>query len=399
MFYTIKDMNISARNEKIYFITECFNGLMFYMPVWVAFELQYISLAQLAIIEAIIQSSSLLSELPTGAIADLLGKKISVIIGRIIGVFAILLYAQSTSFSSFVIYAIVSGFGESFVSGAKDALIYDSYKQDQKENNYPKAAAKASLIFQLSFAAAIIIGGILSLWGYRIAIYTSAAAYACALIGSFFFQEPIIDTAKFTLHNYIRQIKMGFYELFKTPYIRDISLFYIAVGGITWAGMMIFNTSLLTTIGFRPFDIGIIVACIRLINSSIIFGALHRTSLLTKRRAYLLFPIIMLLSYLPGYWLTKWVAIASVAGSIFASSSRFVILGSYVNEQYDSRHRAVALSTLSMLVSVAVILFAMLSSPVMAFFNNVGAMYTIMGVTTALIVLPLGIRIRNRYHS
>lgn len=392
-------MKLSVQNEKTYYASEFLGGLIFHMPVWVAFELQFITLSELAIIEAITQGAQLLAELPTGAIADLLGKRASVIIGRVIGILGLLLYASSTHFMAFVWYAVVSGIGESFVSGAKDALIYDSLKQDNRHHLYPKIASRASLIFQLSFAGAILIGGILSLWGYKTAIYAAIIADTLALIASFWYREPLVDTEKFTVPRYIRQLSQGFHELFKSPYVRDISLFYIGVGGVTWSAMMIFNTSLLTTIGYTTFQIGLIVAAIRISNSSILFGALHLNTIITKRRAYLLFPVIMLLCYLPGLLLTKELAIIAVAGSIFASSARWVILGSYVNEHYDSKNRATALSTLSMLVSFAVVGLAVISSPVMEIFGGVKAMYTLLGIVSLLFVLPLGLRIRSRYHA
>lgn len=392
-------MKLSQRNEKVFYISEFFNGLIFHMPVWVAFELQFITLGQLALIEAVMQGSQLLSELPTGAIADLLGKKASVIIGRIIGVISLFMYASATSLSGFVVYAIVSGIGDSFVSGAKDALLYDSLKEDGREHQFTKISSKLSLIFQLSFAAAILLGGALSLWGYTTAIYATVLSYSIVLILSFWLREPHLDTEKFTLPRYIRQFREGFRELFKSPYIRDISLFYIGVGGVTWSAMMIFNTSLLTTIGYTAFEIGIIVAAIRLFNSGVLFGALKISELVTKRRAYLVFPVIMLLAYLPGFWLTKELAVFAVAGSIFASSARWVILGGYVNEHYESKNRATALSTLSLLVAFAVLGFALVSSPIMNYFGDVKAVYTLLGICTAFTVLPLGLRIRKRYHA
>ena len=390
---------ISQRNVKIAYLSNFFLGLIFHMPVWVAYELQFISLSQLALIEAVMQGSQLLAELPTGAVADLLGKKVSVIIGRLIGIFGLLMYASATSFPAFILYAVVTGIGDSFVSGAGEALMYDSLKQDGKEHMFPKVTSKASLIFQLAFAVAIFSGGVLSLWGYKTAIYATVIASIAALITAFFFIEPYIDTEKFTLRRYIRQFQLGFREIFKTPYIRDISLFYIAVGGITWSAMMIFNTSLLTTIGYTTFQIGVIVATIRLFNSSVLFGALHIKDIVTKKRAYLFFPFLMILAYLPGFTLTKEIAVLAVAGSTFVSSARWVILGSYVNEQYDSKNRATALSSLSLLISLSVVGFALISGPIMDYFGGVKPMFTVLGIFSLLLILPLGIRIQRRYHA
>lgn len=389
---------ISIHNTRLSYLTDFFRGMIFHMPVWVAYELQFITLPQIAIIEAVMQGSQLLAELPTGAVADLLGKKASVIIGRIIGVIGLLLYASSSSFTGFLVYAVIAGIGESFVSGAYDALMYDSLKQDKKEHLYQRVASKSMMIFQFSFAGAILAGGLLSLIGYKAAIYASVLADSTALALSFFFREPYIDTEKFTLPRYIRQLRQGFRELFKTPYVRDISLFYIGVGGITWSAMMIFNTSLLTTIGYSTVAIGFIVAAIRLFNSTVLFGALRLKDVVTKKRVYLVFPAIMILCYLPGLALSKLLAVPAVALSIFASSARWVILGGYVNEHYDSKNRATALSTLSMLVSLAVVGFALISSPVMAW-GGVRAMYSVLGFVSLLFVLPLGLRIQRRYHS
>lgn len=372
---------------------------MFYMPVWVAFELQYITLSQLALIEAIIQGSQLLSELPTGAIADLLGKRISVIIGRAIMIIAMLLYVRATTFTDFIVYAVICGFADSFVSGALDAMVYDSLKQDGKSHLYTKVSSKESLIFQIAFVAAIISGGILSLWGYVVAINATIIGFLCSLVISFWFTEPAIDTQVFTLKTYIRQFRQGFRELFKSPYVRDISLFYVGVGGITWSAMMIFNTSLLTTIGYTTFEIGIIVSIIRLLNSSLLFGAIHLNTIITKKRVYLFFPILMIMCYLPGILLSKELAILAVAGSIFASTARWVILGNYVNEHYESKNRATALSTLSMMVSLSVVGFALLSDPVMHYLGGVRATFTMLGIATACIVLPLGLRISRKYHT
>lgn len=390
---------ISDHNAKISYITDFFRGMIFHMPVWVAYELQYISLGQLAIIEAVMQGSQLLSELPTGAVADLLGKRASIIIGRIISILGLGIYALSTSFPAFILYAIVAGIANSFVSGAYDALIYDSLKQDKKEHLYQKVASKSMMIFQLSFAAAILTGGLLSLISYKAAIYASIIADMCALLVSFMFRESNIDTDIFTLPRYVRQLRQGFHELFQSSYVRDISLFYIGVGGITWSAMMIFNTSLLTTIGFTTLEIGIIVASIRLFNSSVLFGALHLKNFVTKQRVYILFPIVMILGYLPGILLTKSLAIGAVWLSIFASSARWVILGGYVNEHYDSKNRATALSTLSMLISLTVVFFALLSTPIMEYLGGVRAMYTTLGLVSVVLILPLGLRIQRRYHA
>ena len=70
-----------------------------------------------------------------------------------------------------------------------------------------------------------------------------------------------------------------------------------------------------------------------------------------------------------------------------------------MNEHYESRHRATALSTLSMLVSLGVVILAVISGPIMNTFGGVKAMYTVLGIVSLLVVLPLGVQIQRRYHT
>lgn len=386
-------------NIRVLSVTDFFAALIFHIPVWVAFELQYISLGQLAVIEAIIQGSQLLFELPTGALADLWGKRMTVVIGRALMAIGLLFYARSRTFPDFVVAALFFGISDAFVSGAKDALIYDTLKEEGKEHLFPRVLSRGSFIFQSGLAIATLTGGFLSLWGYTAAIYASAIAFFVSTVGSLLYKEPVVDTEKFTLRSYVRQTRMGFKEIFKTQYVGYVSLFYILVGGVTWAAMMIFNTSLLTTVGYSTLEIGIVVAIIRVINGFILFRALHLETVITKSRVYVMVPLFMILCYLPGIFLSKEAVVVAVAISIFLSASRWVILGGYVNEHYESKNRATALSTLSMAVSICVVLLALVSGPVMNAFGGVKAMFTLLGLVSLFVVLPLGFRIRRRYHS
>lgn len=76
--------NFYHTNLRWLYVIEFFSALYFMIPVWVSMELTYISLSQLTIIEIIIFGSQLVLELPTGAFADLLGKRLTVFLGNVI---------------------------------------------------------------------------------------------------------------------------------------------------------------------------------------------------------------------------------------------------------------------------------------------------------------------------
>lgn len=387
--------DIYKRNIVTFYITDLARALVFLIPVWVAYELQYITLTQLTLLEATIYGIQLVFELPTGALADLIGKKWTVLFGNAFVFISLVLYALARDFHAFIIYAFFMGLGESLISGAQEALLYDTIKEVGREKEYSLIHSKISLAFQATLAFSIFTGGLLGSISYLHAIWATAIATLVSVIGCFFFIEPLIDSEKFTLARYIRQTKEGFTEIFKTPYIKKISLFYILVGGITWVCNLVFNMTLLTQKGFTAGELGTIMSIVRVVNGFVLFRGLHIGTIFTKERTFILFPIIMSICLLPGIFFTKWIAVIAVAGLLFSSTARWVILGKYTNDEFSSKNRATAISTLSMAIGLIYVVVSIISGPIMTWYGNVGIIYTLLGIITILFIFPLGLTLRN----
>jgi MFS family permease len=386
---------IAQRNVNIHYLSNFTDSRVFIIPVWVVYELQYITLAQLTLVEAIIQGSQLFLELPTGALADLWGKRTTVLLGYLISITAGIAYALSRSFDSFLIYALLAGLGAALISGAREAWLYDSLKAADRENDYSKVTSKGSLIFQIGIAVATISGGVLGSVNILYPIIANVLAIAVTATIFFFAKEPKIDTEVFTLKNYLRQTRMGLAEIKKSSHVLAISLFYIGVGGISWAAMMVFNATLMTQTGFSALEFGITLASIRILNSVILFTALKYNRLFNPQKPFLFISLIMLVSYLPGIYLTKFLTIFAISGSVFSSTFRNIILSRLVNLEYSSKNRATAISTLSMVISIIVVLLSLISGPIMSHFDGAKTMFTFMGILSLISVFPLAIHLHR----
>ena len=75
--------NISKRNISIYYITSFLDSLVFVMPIIIVFLNGVITPVQVSFIYGWRYFVQFITELPTGAIADMFGKKISVILSFI----------------------------------------------------------------------------------------------------------------------------------------------------------------------------------------------------------------------------------------------------------------------------------------------------------------------------
>lgn len=381
--------NISKRNIIIYYFTQFFDSSMFHVPIIYVFLQGKITVPQIPFLFGYRYLIQLVLEMPTGAIADLLGKKASIFIGFFINSIYFFLLFNVNSFWSFLFAYTLGGIGDAFISGAIDALVYDSLKQDGEEEKYQSVLVKQNLYTQAALIIAIIAGGFLYTIDNKLPFILCFIGQIFAIIATLFFAEPLVDSMKFTLFNYLKQIKLGFNELFKNPYITNISLFYIVVGGISWSVAMFFSSALLVDLGFSNIELGTIGGGLKLFVVVILSRLLVNEKIFTKKVSFIFFPVLMILAMLPGIFLKGYFALPFVAGAMMVSTARFMILNKYVNKEFDSRYRATAISTLSMFVGIVYVLITMSSGPIISNFGGIKTIYSLLGLLSLLIVTPL----------
>jgi len=382
---------ISSRNVNLYYITQFFDSLNFNIPIIIVFLQGKVTIPQVTFLFGYRYLIQIVSELPTGAFADLLGKKVSIIVGFFLNTIYFSMLFFSAGFPQLIIAYTLGGIGDSFLSGSTDALVYDSLKEDKKESLYSKVMAKQGLIYQVGLIIGTLSGGFLYTVNHMIPFFLNAGLQLLSLIMSINFIEPKVDSEKFTLKNYINQMKIGTKELFKNDHAIKISIFYIAVGGITWTCAMIFNSYMLVDLGFSDSARGLIEGSLRAINIIIINLLIVNNKFFDRKKTFLLFPIMMLAAFLPGPWLNGYYALPFISLSMMAASLRWILLGKYTNEEYDSKYRATAISALSMFVGFIYVFIMIVSGPVIAGFGGMRTIYFLLGILTLIIISPLAL--------
>ncbi len=377
-----------------------FRSLYFMVPVWVSMELRYISLTQVAIIDIVILGSGLLLELPTGALADLIGRKKSISISFLVTAVAYFLFAYANNFTWFLIAGLGFGLGDALLSGSLEALVFDTLKQNHKEHTFSEINNKNSLIFNYSIFTAIIIGGLIFENHYHLPSLLTGCSFLIAFAISTKFIEPDIDSEKFTLKNYLLQSKMGFKELFKNKQARDISLFYILVGAFTWPIVLSFKNFALVDLGVSEKNIGFILGFVSLFAVQVLH-ILIRKKVFEKMRIVFLLPAILLSIFLPlSYFYQIPIIILMVFFIALTSSMRWSVLGRLSNQCYSSKNRATAISSLSMMISLAYIavlaIFSLLNEYTE---HSIKIIFLMMGIGSIFLLLPISIKLAKKYHN
>lgn len=381
-------MQISQRNIFLYNSSQFLFSLVFTIPIWIVYYQTRISVSQISMLIAMQYAAQLFLELPTGAFADIFGRKSSTAFGYLLWAFSYLLIFATSGFSALVFATLLGGVAESFLSGSLEALVFDSLKQDKREGEFSKILSKNGVLFQFGLAISTFAGGFLYSIHWSLPYIACVISNSSAFLLSLWMIEPQIDSVSFTFRNYIRQIKEGSAHAFAGKEVAWMSLFYVCVSAITRTNNLYFFDFMLVSIGLPTQLRGIVGASIRIFNVVILSTLLKNEKLFTRKRSIYFFPILMILCFLPGVLYTGWWAVPFIAGSVMAGTARWIILTKYTNEMFESKYRATAISALSMLIGILFVAITFISGPIIERFG-VQMMYTLLGIATVFFVVPL----------
>ncbi len=376
------------RNTGVYYLTQIAHSLIFTIPIWVVFYQRLFTPVQISILAVVSYAAQMAMELPSGALADIFGRKRIVAISYLIGALAFVIYPLGGEFWHFLILAILIGLSDSFKSGAEEALIYDTFVEEHS-HAFEKVYAKGNMLYQMGLISATLVGGILYQHNIGLPFLLYGISLLVGFIITLLYIEPNIDSEKFTVRNYIKQIKLGFREIFRDKITTYTSLFYIVIGGITWSNALYLGAYFMVGLGFGDAERGLIQGGTRLLNA-LIFTFLLQKANLSEKLKIMIFPIFMIISFLPGSLANGWFGVPLFAIALFTTTGRWILLSPITNKQFSSKVRATAISALSLLIGIIYLSIVGISGPVIEH-HGIGLMYTILGFLSIFTALPLGI--------
>ena len=139
-----------------------FATLYFYIPVSPLYlQSKGLNFVQINSLWGIIVGTMFLTEVPTGVVADRIGRKRSINIAFALQVVGEVVFIFSGSYWLFALAAVVGGLGFAFSSGAVEALVYDSLKAERREEEMSKAMGFIAAAQRSANLIAFAIGGLL----------------------------------------------------------------------------------------------------------------------------------------------------------------------------------------------------------------------------------------------
>lgn len=204
-------------NLRRFILFRLFYSARFYYPVFTVLFLDYgLTLEQFSILNIVWAVSIVCAEVPSGALADIVGRKTLVVFAGAIMVveMALILFAPTGSspllFLMFMGNRLCSGLSEAAASGADEALAYDSLKELGREEHWSALLEKNSVVVAVGFFTSMILGGLV----YDPAIVNGALAWInpdWQLAGDMIIRLPILLTTISSV--IVLFVALGMYDL------------------------------------------------------------------------------------------------------------------------------------------------------------------------------------------
>ncbi|MFF1594970.1 MFS transporter [Streptomyces sp. NPDC058286] len=140
------------------------------------------SAGQVALLQTLIYLVSGLAELPTGIIADRIGRRASIVIGQVLVAGCLLGQVSSSNYWVFLTLFMAQGVGMACVSGSDTALLYDLLVRRGATAGYVKIKSRFTMLGTVTSGVAIVLGGQLQRFSWGIVYLGSVSCLVLAVV-------------------------------------------------------------------------------------------------------------------------------------------------------------------------------------------------------------------------
>ncbi|NIM89889.1 MAG: MFS transporter [Candidatus Aminicenantes bacterium] len=346
--------NIRTNLWKIYFY-KFLGEFYLIIPILIPYyESNNLNSTQIFTIQAAYALSILILEIPSGYLADVIGRKKTMVLGAIFMPVGLAVYALTHTFLSFIVAEFIIALANSMRSGCDSALIYDTLIQLNEESEYKKFEGRSFYYTRIGTALASILGGLFALVFLRLPFYINIATSSLMLPFALSLIEP--ERKKLKAQNPLMDILRICRFSFAHPQLR-LLIFYAAmimstgVVGV-WAYFLYYES-----IGISIGYFGILFAAFQLASGFGSRKAQDLEKMFGERRSFLILLLIAPTFILLGIFKT-FLLIPLILLNAFLWGYAFPLLMDYLNRLIKSEVRATVLSVANMAGSLSFVILS-----------------------------------------
>jgi MFS family permease len=318
-------------------------------PIWVIYlqRERGFSLTQITLLDVPFLLLVVLAEVPTGAIADRFGRRVSLMLGSSLFAVAVFIFGVADNYLIILTSYTVWGLALTFQSGADTAILYDSLKSAGRENDFQKINSRLWALRSLAVLIAILIGApIAAATSFTFAITLSAIVGLAAVPVAFLMHEPR-HREHVEAEPYFETVKTGLRDAWHQPPLRWIILFSGVLVAMTFTPL-VFTQPFLDEQGIALGDLGLWQAPVRAAGVISALFAYQFVSRLGERASFFALPLLIVGAlFALGGFNSLWAYGAFISIGLVAGMHH-PTLATYVNRRIPSERRATMLSVQSL---------------------------------------------------
>jgi len=350
-----KKIKLEANIRK-YYLSSFVTALWFSAAVFILFYQHFgLSYFQIGVIEMSIALFALFLEVPSGAFADIVGRKWSVTLGMLGLAGGLLAFGLSNGFMGFLFASLVIAVGASFLSGADTALLYDTLKCLGREKEFLKIKSTLVLFFYAGITLATYFGVKMFSVNIRLPYYASCVIFLIGALIAVSMEEPYQCKTKFSAKRQLKQMKDGFFQLVKHDKLIWLTLMGICLGIFVSFFHNIVAQPYVLSLGFEVEQFGWIFTSIFLITGLFMSQAVRIEKYFGEKKSFYGMIFMQFVTFLLMYMFSVKLAVLLVLLQYMMWEYNDVLMQTYMHEHIKSSHRATVISIQRMIFGSVVV--------------------------------------------
>ena len=354
-----------------------------------------LNFVEIMVLQSIFTIGIFVLEIPSGAIADKIGRKTAISLSALSVAIAAIFYSTIPAFFMFAIAEIIWGFGIALYSGTDEAFVYNTLKINGDEQRLPKVMGSIQTMRLIALTLSAPLGSVIATYiSLQFTMTFLAFVFIAGFIVSLTFKEPKIENKIQKSENYLKILIDGFKQFRKVKILRtlcfDRLFINVLIFSLFWTYQKYFQALKIDILWF-----GFISSLMYIVQAGFM-NLIPRITSKSKNKLNILLAVDMINGVafiLMGFTANIILGIILVIIIVGFGYTRFLHYMNGINKYIESENRATVLSTINMFSSILRAIF----NPIVGFLVlwNIHAFFYIIGIL--ILVLTLFSRVRNEH--
>jgi MFS family permease len=314
--------------------------------LWLGFDFTNIGL-----FETIFAIVIVALEMPTGALADLIGRKKSLMISAALNAIGFTLIGLMNDPSQYYLIALVMGAAWSFCSGAEVALLYDTVKKLGCQKEYKKIRGRINAVNQIASIIGVFTGPALFLINPRLGFLCTGAIYIIGLLILATLKEPTPPPGGTIREHWQQAISSLQFTVRHSRVLWLVGFFFVTMLGVELF-YDFWQQPLLVENGVPVAMFGILLAVMMGIKGIVSYFAHVIESRLQESYSLAIIILAQISVFLAFSLGNVWLVLGALAVLYGVMAFQEILFEDYINTHIESSRRASVLSAKSLIYNL-----------------------------------------------